>query len=53
MMRSFSRPILVNLEKESPHQKSVVLSDEEVDSWPLKVTFLTLMLNISAKGPDE
>ena len=43
----------MNLEKGSPHQKSVVLSDEEADSWPLKFTFLTVMLNISAKGPDE
>ena len=43
----------MKIEKESPHQKLVVLSDEEVDSWPRKVTFLTVMLNISAKGPDE
>ena len=45
--------ILVNFEKESPHQKSVPLSNEEVDSWTLKVTFLTLMLNMSAKGPAK
>ena len=49
MMESFSRPILVYLEKELPHRKSVAPTDEEVDSWPLKVTFLTLMLNMSAK----
>ena len=53
IMRSFSQPILVHLEKELPHRKSVALSDEEMDSWPLKVTFLTLMLNMSAKGPAK
>ena len=26
---------------------------EAVDSWPFKVTFLTLALNISAKGPAK
>ena len=31
--------------------KSMEFAGEEVDSWPLKVTFLTLMLNMSAKGP--
>ena len=41
----------MHFEKESPHHKSVPLSDEEVVSWPLKATFLTLVLNMSAKGP--
>ena len=41
----------VHFEKESPHNESVPLSDEEVDSWPLKVTFFTLMLNLYAEGP--
>ena len=50
-MKSFSRPILVHLEKESPHHKLAAISDEEVNFWHLKVTFLTLMLNMSAKGP--
>ena len=47
----------MNFEKESPQRKSAVISDDEVDFWPFKVTFLTLMLNMSAKrpamGPNE
>ena len=38
MIRSFSSPILVHFEKEWPLSKLVLLSNEEVDSWSLKVT---------------
>ena len=43
----------MHLEEESPNRKLVVLSDEEGNFWPLKVTFLTLMLNMSAKVPTK
>ena len=43
----------MNFEKESLHLKSAALSDEKVDSWPLTVRFLTLMLNMSAIGPAK
>ena len=42
--QSFSKcTIIVHFEKESSHRKSGLLSYEEVDSWPLKVTFLTFV----------
>ena len=46
----FSRPIHVHSDKVSLHCNSVPFSSEEVDSWPLKVTFLTLAYDLSAKA---
>ena len=37
-------------EKGSLHIGSISFNNEEMDSWPFKVTFFTLTHNMSAKG---